>query len=92
MSSENTYFDCINNKKRVYYNRYIGARSYSYGVYFGGVPRAMIMVLNSRNLYNKKEVMDAKRPCENQGVAYMNFMTHLPNTEEYIEKRLQENI
>ena len=69
-----------------------GARTYSYGIYQDGQPKAMIMVLTNRNHYKSKGVELARQACKSQGVAYMNFMTHLPNTEDYISQRLCENI
>nr|MBQ8253213.1 hypothetical protein [Lachnospiraceae bacterium] len=69
-----------------------GARTYSYGIYQDGIPKAMIMILDDRNLYKKREVLLSQRACGQMRVAYMNFMTYLPNREDYISKRLQENI
>lgn len=69
-----------------------GARAYSYGLYRNGQPKAMIMILTDRNHYRKKDVVLAREACEEKGIPYMNFMSHLPNRTEYISKRLRENI
>lgn len=69
-----------------------GARSYSYGLYQDGEPRAMIMILNNRNHYCRKDVVFARKACEERGIPYMNFMSHLPNRTEYISQRLRDNI
>lgn len=68
------------------------ARTYSYGIYQDGIPKAMIMILDDRNLYKKREVLQAQRACGEMRVAYMNFMTYLPNREDYISERLKEKI
>lgn len=68
------------------------AKAYSYGIYRYGQPRAMIMILTDRNQYRRKEVLLAKEACERNGIPYMNFMSHLPNTSEYISNHLKENI
>lgn len=69
-----------------------GAKKYSYGLYYNGQPKAMMMVLTDRNEYRKKSVMLSKDACYEKGVAYMNFMSHLPNRTDYISRRLRENI
>lgn len=69
-----------------------GARDYSYGVYFGGQPKAMLMVLNGSNEYNHKEVRAAQEACQRMGVSYMNFISRLPNRRSYISERLQNTI
>lgn len=69
-----------------------GAKKYSYGLYYNGQPKAMMMVLTDRNEYRKKSVMLSKDACYEKGVAYMNFMSHLPNRSDYISRRLRENI
>ncbi len=68
------------------------ARAYSYGLYQNGEPKAMFMVLNDRNHYRKKDVVLARKACEEKGIPYMNFMSHLPNRTEYISQRLRDNI
>lgn len=68
------------------------AKTYSYGIYWCGQPKAMIMILTDRNQYRKKEVRLAGDACRMNGIPYMNFMSYLPNTCEYISKRLKENI
>ena len=69
-----------------------GARAYSYGLYQNGEPKAMIMILNNRNHYCRKDVVLAREACEEKGIPYMNFMSHLPNRTEYISQRLRDNI
>lgn len=69
-----------------------GAWKYSYGIYSAGQPKAMLMVLNNRNDYRLKAVRDAKAACEQKGIPYMNFFSHLPNQSDYIAQRLKDNI
>lgn len=69
-----------------------GAWAYSYGLYKEGQPKAMFMVLNNKNHYKRKGVLAARSACLENGVAYMNFMSYLPNHREYISERLRKNI
>ncbi len=69
-----------------------GAWDYSYGVYAGGQPKAMLMVLNNRNDYKRKAVLDAQGACKANGIPYMNFLSHMPNRSDYISQRLRDNI
>lgn len=69
-----------------------GARAYSYGLYKEGQPKAMFMVLNNKNHYRSKGVLEAQSACLKSGVVYMNFMSYLPNRREYISERLRKNI
>lgn len=73
-------------------NAQSGARAYSYGLYWCGQPKAMIMVLTGRNEYRKQDVCMAYNACKMNGIPYMNFMSHLPNMPEYISQRLKENV
>lgn len=69
-----------------------GARDYSYGLYYNGEPKAMIMVIRGHNDYRKKEVVKAQKACINNGIVYLNFMVYFPNSREYISERLKEEI
>lgn len=69
-----------------------GARNYSYGFYLNGEPKCMIMVLTNRNHYQLKAVRLAEQAARNAGATYLNFFTHLPNREDYIAERFQDEI
>ncbi|MBE5895686.1 MAG: hypothetical protein IJZ00_04935 [Lachnospiraceae bacterium] len=69
-----------------------GAMDYSYGLYQNGVPKAMFMINTNRTMYNSRRVVLAQKACNDMRVPYMNFMSHLPNTEEYISQRLKKMI
>lgn len=73
-------------------NAAVGARNYSYGFYLNGEPKCMIMVLTNRNHYKLKEVRLAEQAARHAGVTYLNFFTHLPNREDYIAERFQDEI
>lgn len=68
------------------------ARKYSYGLYYNGMPRMMIMVINERNDANRKEVRLSREASESYGVPYFNFYTHLPNEVDYIRNRIKGNM
>ena len=69
-----------------------GARKYSYGLYYNGTPRMMIMIIDDRNHANLKEVRLAREASANYGVPYLDFYTHLPNEVEYVRNRIRENM
>lgn len=69
-----------------------GARDYSYGLYYNGEPKAMIMIIRGSNEYRKSEVVKAMNACERQGIVYLNFMVYFPNRRDYISNRLKEEI
>lgn len=69
-----------------------GAKKYSYGLYYNGMPRMMIMVLGDGNHSVTREVRLAKEASESYGVPYLNFFAHLPNEEDYIRNRIRENL
>ncbi len=66
--------------------------SYSYGLYSGAAPKALIMVINNRNDYRTRPFKVAKSIAENDGIVYLNFFSHLPNHMDYISQRLRDNI
>lgn len=68
------------------------ARKYSYGLYYNGTPRMMIMVLDDRNLAQRKDVRLAREASANYGVPYLDFYTHLPNEVDYIRNRIRDNM
>ena len=74
------------------FNAPAGAKSYSYGLYYNGYPKALVMVLDDRNHYRKKEVILARETAEQHGIPYMNFMPHLPNEKDYIYERINKNL
>lgn len=65
---------------------------YSYGLYLNGQPKAMVMVLKSRDGYREKTVKQAHKACEERGVFCMNLLPHMPNRRSYISKRLKDNV
>ena len=74
------------------FNAPAGAKDYSYGLYYNGYPKALIMILDDRNHYRKKEVILAREAAEHLGIPYMNFMPHLPNKKNYIYERINKNL
>lgn len=68
-----------------------GAVGYTYGLYKGGMPCALINVISDRNLYKKPEYVKAKQASVSRGVPHMNFFSHMPNEMGYISNRLKEN-
>ncbi len=70
----------------------LGAKSYSYGLYLNGSPKAFIMIMKDRNHYRSLEVRLAQDAAYAGGIPYMNFMKHLPNEVSYISDRLRKNI
>lgn len=68
------------------------AKNYSYGLYKNGEPKAFMMIISDRNQYRKKEIRLAKEAAEWNGVPYMNFFSHLPNEETYIDERIRKNL
>ena len=69
-----------------------GARKYSYGLYKDGTPKAMILVLDGRSLYCRKDTRLAHEACRAKGVFCMNLMMHLPNRRSYISEQLRNNV
>lgn len=69
-----------------------GARKYSYGLYKDGTPKAMILVLDGRSLYCRKDTRLAHEACKAKGVFCMNLMMHLPNRRSYIAEQLRNNV
>ena len=69
-----------------------GAKNYSYGLYFNGMPKAMIMVCNNGVHHAIRSERLAEQASASYGVPYMNFFAHLPNEKEYIANRLKTNI
>ena len=69
-----------------------GARDYSYGLYKDGIPKAMILVLDGRSLYCRKDTLLAHEACRAKGVFCMNLMMHLPNRRSYIAEQLRKNV
>ncbi len=69
-----------------------GARDYSYGLYSNGIPKAMILVLDGRSLYCRKDTLLAHEACRAKGVFCMNLMMHLPNRRSYISEQLRNNV
>lgn len=69
-----------------------GSHDYSYGLYLGGQPKAMVMVLDSADGYRLKSVKLAHRACEEKGIFCLNLLPHMPNRRSYISKRLKDNV
>lgn len=63
--------------------------NYSFGVYSAGNPKLFIMLVGkttcSTRLYRW-----SKEQAEKQGVKMINFVSHYPNNEKYIEERLKQ--
>lgn len=68
------------------------ARKYSYGLYYNGTPRMMIMVISEDSHTVKKDVRLAMAASESYGVPYLNFFAHLPNEVDYIRNRIRESM
>ena len=68
-----------------------GARNYSYGLYYNGMPRMMIMIIDGSR-HPRKEERLAREASASYGVPYLDFYTHLPNEKEYISQRLKDNL
>ncbi len=69
-----------------------GAKKYSYGLYYNGIPRMMIMVLSDGRRNITKEVRLAQEASASYGVPYLNFFAHLPNEVDYVRNRIRENM
>lgn len=69
-----------------------GARKYSYGLYYNGIPRMMIMILDNSNEGRLKEVRLAREASASYGVPYLDFYAHLPNEMEYVRNRIRANM
>ncbi len=67
------------------------AKNYTYGLYLNGDAKVFIMVAE-HNQDALRTYRLAKNAATNNGIAYINFLTQFPNTEEYIKKRLAESI
>lgn len=67
-------------------------RFFDYGFYQNGLLVAVIMVLETNNAYNYKEVRLAQQACREQQIEYMNFMSYMMNKPEYISQRLKEHL
>lgn len=63
---------------------------FTYGLYYNGAPKLMILVLEQSWGYKKKDVMAAHELCRSRGIACMNLMLHLPNRKSYIINRVRE--
>lgn len=70
----------------------VGAEPFHYGLYKAGEPVAFFMIITRDDHYAKSSVRKAASAAEQRGIPCMNFYSHLPNTPEYIEERLAENI
>ena len=66
-------------------------RPYTYALFLNGMPKAFIMV-TEHNKDTFRTFRWSKEFAEVNGVPFINFLTQFPNTEEYIKKRLADNI
>lgn len=69
-----------------------GSRTYSYGLYLQGQPKAMVMVLDGGADYRRKDVVLSHQACGQKGVFCMNLLRHMPNRRSYISQRLKDNV
>ena len=69
-----------------------GARPFTYGIYLNGVPKAMILVMEGRSSYMKKDTRRSHDACYENKVFCMNLMLHLPNRYSYIADMLRKNV
>lgn len=69
-----------------------GARPYTYGLYLNGVPKAMILIMDGRSSYMRKDTRRSHEACKENNVFCMNLMLHLPNRYSYIAGMLRNNV
>lgn len=69
-----------------------GARPYTYGLYLNGVPKAMILIMDGRSSYRRKDTVRSHEACKENNVFCMNLMLHLPNRYSYIADMLHNNV
>ncbi len=69
-----------------------GARPYTYGLYLNGVPKAMILIMDGRSSYRRKDTVRSHEACKENNVFCMNLMLHLPNRYSYIADMLRNNV
>ncbi|MBQ1393905.1 MAG: hypothetical protein II919_05655 [Lachnospiraceae bacterium] len=65
---------------------------YSFVLYHGGSVKLTIMVLNGRNDYKLKRVVNAHKASKNAGANCINIMSYLPSTYEYINQRIYDHL
>lgn len=70
----------------------LGARPYTYGLYLNGVPKAMILIMEGRSSYRRKDTVRSHEACKENNVFCMNLMLHLPNRYSYIADMLRKNV
>lgn len=63
---------------------------FTYGLYYNGTPRLMILILEKSWEYKNRDVTAAHELCTSKGIACMNLMLHLPNRKSYIINRIRE--
>ena len=66
--------------------------NYTYGVYKDGAPVAMVNVLDNKNDYKRKIVLQSRQACADAGIGYVHFLLHLPNRSSYIKEQLKKII
>ncbi|MDE6184108.1 MAG: hypothetical protein K2G39_01565 [Lachnospiraceae bacterium] len=66
--------------------------TYTYGVYREGQAVVMINILDNKNDYKRKIVLQSKEACMDQGIGYIHFLLHLPNRASYILECLSEEM
>ena len=69
-----------------------GANKYSYGLYYNGMPRMMIMVISDGSHNITRGIRRAKEASASYGVPYLNFFAHLPNETDYVRNRIRANM
>ena len=69
-----------------------GANKYSYGLYYNGMPRMMIMVISDGSHNITRGIRRAKEASASYGVPYLNFFAHLPNEADYVRNRIRANM
>lgn len=63
--------------------------NYSIGVYQGDVPKLFIMMIG-KTTTTHREYRWSREEAEKKGIPFINFISHYPNTAEYVSNRLHK--
>lgn len=66
------------------------AQHFTYGLYRNGEPAALIIIMNKRGNYRRRDYKSAREACSERGVPYAHFMSYLPSNRDYIINKLKE--
>lgn len=92
IAQEYSEYELVKNVSAYDFGADEGAREYSYGLYYNGQPKLMIMIIRDNNGYRRSDVLKARRACEAKGISYLNFMVYFPNEYNYIADRIRNVI